>query len=83
MHENKGLSYQCHLMLKAKHVWKNKVSMSNSRDHKEARNGEVITMCVYHARFRQGTNKAAHSGFEIQRRGHQKSKTGGISGPTN
>ena len=29
----------------------------------------------------QSTNKAAHSSFETQRRHHQKSKTGGISGP--
>ena len=27
-------------------------------------------------------NKAAHSGFEIQRRYHQKSKNAGICGPT-
>ena len=27
------------------------------------------------------TNKAAHSGFETQRRCHQKSKTGIVSGP--
>ena len=28
------------------------------------------------------TNKAAHSGFETQRKCHQKSKTGKVSGPT-
>ena len=31
---------------------------------------------VYHVRLCQSANKAAHSGFETERRPHQKSKTG-------